>query len=314
MDIINKTLSEVTKEEFMEIIMEKFTDYLPEKYQQFRLNLDPFHKLNGVQYGIHLLPPDHDSTDKHTVSPIVYIDEMYEQWSTESISTALRMMAKLLTQNVMEISKTELSLDNAIENIVFAVVNTEANPELLEKAPHRSFLDLSIIFKWILDESMRTSIIITYDMAEKMRLDEITLYNLAKGNTKRLMTPNIISMHNLLTEISEADVGEDTGRRIWILGNKKNLYGASSILYKDMLQELADKLESDLFIIPSSIHELLVLPEVDGHTADFISGMVNEVNTTQLKPEERLSNSVYYFSRETGKVSIAKESAVGIVG
>lgn len=314
MDIINKTLSEVTKDEFVEIIMDKLTDYLSKEYQQFKPHIYPVKKVNGIKYGITLITAGQDVTGDYTVSPTAYIDDIYAEWSEKSIGTVLKEVAEILTQRI-EISKAVLNLNNAKENIVFEVVNTEANLELLKKIPHKPFLDLSIIFRWVLDETMRASIVVTYELAEKMGLDVISLYDLAKNNTKRLMTPNVLPMRTVVAKIlnvSEEEV-KDADAGMWFVGNEKKIYGASSILYQDMLQELAEEKESDLFIIPSSIHELLVLLEADGHTADFISDMVNEVNMTQVEPEERLSNSVYFFSRETGKVSIAKASNVSIV-
>ena len=87
---------------------------------------------------------------------------------------------------------------------------------------------------------------------------------------------------------------------IHIVTNRKNAHGAAYIFDTNTLQKMADLLESDLYIIPSSIHEIMIFPWNDFATKEELSAIVEEVNETAVEKEEQLSNHVYIFDRETG--------------
>ena len=89
---------------------------------------------------------------------------------------------------------------------------------------------------------------------------------------------------------------------LYVLTNRDKLYGASAMLYSDKAKELADRLGADLLILPSSVHEVLILPDDRTQEYDFYRNMVKEVNTTQVEPEEILSYSLYRYSREKEEI------------
>ena len=89
---------------------------------------------------------------------------------------------------------------------------------------------------------------------------------------------------------------------MYVLSNSTRLYGAGAILYDDILKEFADKKQSNLFILPSSVHEVIIIPDKDHITKTKLQGMVKEVNETQVAEQEVLSDSVYYFDRNTNKI------------
>lgn len=100
---------------------------------------------------------------------------------------------------------------------------------------------------------------------------------------------------------------------LYVITNASRTYGSNALLYKDeVLKKLADKLDSDLYIIPSSIYELLVLPVNRGINADQIAEMIKHVNENDVKAAERLSGSVYFYSRKNNEVSIAKKERLYI--
>ena len=99
---------------------------------------------------------------------------------------------------------------------------------------------------------------------------------------------------------------------LYLICNSIRLFGASTILIEEKLYELAEELGSDLYLIPSSIHEMLAISSEET-SPDFLASMIMMTNTTQVEPEERLSNSVYQYRRDTREVSIALEVPDGIV-
>ena len=89
---------------------------------------------------------------------------------------------------------------------------------------------------------------------------------------------------------------------MYVLSNKSKLNGSGCILYQNLLRSLGKKLESDFYILPSSVHEVLLIPADDQDSYEELTAMVQEVNATQLANEEILSDHVYYYSREAEKL------------
>ena len=92
---------------------------------------------------------------------------------------------------------------------------------------------------------------------------------------------------------------------MYVCSNSQKVNGAGVILYKDLLKQFAEKTGSDFYILPSSIHETLLVPVSDQMEVEALRSMVREVNATQVAPEEVLSDNVYIYRREDDKISLA---------
>ena len=97
------------------------------------------------------------------------------------------------------------------------------------------------------------------------------------------------------------------GIPLLVLTNSRRYLGAACILYRGVLERFAKKLGENLYILPSSVHEVILLPETKVNSSKNLLRMVMEVNRTQLAPEEVLSDTVYYYDRKSGKISIYEE-------
>jgi len=207
----------------------------------------------------------------------------------------------------MEISK---------KDIIFELVNTENNLDKLQNCPHREVGDLSVIYKFLVskNDTNRMTLPITNEIAEKIEASEEELFEVAYNNTKEITPFKILSMREMLMGnmfpdgISEDDPmldmllpPDDIG--MYVLSNEGGLKGACGILYSDLLGEFADKFEADLIIIPSSIHEVIILPDIDlFNDKDMIRSMVSEINEGVVAEEDRLSNNIYLFDRENREI------------
>mgnify|MGYP006887398860 FL=1 len=131
---------------------------------------------------------------------------------------------------------------------------------------------------------------ITDDMLERMGKTEEELFSLAVVNTQRILPPHT----------------ENIGESVNIVTNEKGIIGAVAMLYDEQLKNLADMVDSDLYIIPSSIHEVITIPVYDADP-DHLAEIVADANNTVLKPKDVLSNSVYYYTRSSGSIDIIRE-------
>lgn len=99
--------------------------------------------------------------------------------------------------------------------------------------------------------------------------------------------------------------GGSQGVEMYVATNVNGVNGASVMLYDDLLKNFANKIGKNLFILPSSTHELILVPDTGFMNAKDIKSMVMDVNETQVAADEILSNNVYYFSLDTGSITLA---------
>lgn len=90
---------------------------------------------------------------------------------------------------------------------------------------------------------------------------------------------------------------------MYLLTNQTKLYGATCLLYKDILKEFTDKLDANLFIIPSSVHEVILVPVSDALSNEYLTDLIREVNATELSLDEALSDHVYLYTREDDAIT-----------
>ena len=206
---------------------------------------------------------------------------------------------------------TNINIDfNARENIIFQLINTEQNKKLLNDVPHREFLDLSIIYRMVIkiDEYGMRSAVISNDIVQEFGMDETELYNCAIENTKRILKPTVTSMYDMIVKRLKmpAEIADvvDPDNMMWVISSKYLFDGAGFIIYEDILHELAEMLGTDLYILPSSIHECLAV-SINMAEPHELEDMVKEVYLDGIELEERLSNKVYLYDRTLRKLTIA---------
>ena len=183
---------------------------------------------------------------------------------------------------------------------------------------------MSIIYRWKVggdNEGLYTNII-NNDFAEKIGKTEEELYELAKENTKRMFPITVQNMNEVIADMMfnelsidgemrtefEATVEEVPDERaMYVITNKAKIFGAASILYEEELFDLAEKLNSNLYILPSSVHECIAISDKCG-PAEELAEMVYDINMEQLKIDDRLSNQVYHYDRDERKLYLATDT------
>ena len=300
-------------EEFQEAITKKFQDALPEEFNVSRVIVQ---KTNTEKEGLSI-------TGKNKVAFSVYFKDMYEHYlKTNDLSDIVDKTIKCSLLDSTLIEEQGIEKLNDVEwvknHMIMQFINTERNQELLKTLPHREFLDLSIIYRIIFEAPMEgMSSIIKNKMAENYNLSEEDLYQIAYENTRKISEPILlpssrvyfemfINEHDeipdeLLSLLKQQDVNE---KEMYVMTNKSKCYAAAGILYDDILSELADKFESDLYVMPSSIHDMMVVSAKEYYDTEILFDMVKSANEESVALEERLSNQVYHYSRETHTFSI----------
>lgn len=302
---------------FKEVVKESFLSYMPKSYQDMKVKVDSVEKVNRKLDGLSLLMEN----EKTMISPTLYINDMYEKYlKTGDLQATMREAAETMDAVFREAEIPPLDISMAKDNIIFQLVNTIQNEDMLKNLPHREFQDLSIMYRWVVDVGQKgiSSVVISNDLAKSLGMGEEQLFKVAAENTKRILPPAVKSMDKVIREMFIADgvppevadmmIGEIPPERgMWIISNERGIEGAASMLYENELHKLSVQLGTDLFILPSSIHEVIAIP-ADDLKPEELAQTVSEINMGQVALGERLSNQVYYYDKELRKLSLATDT------
>ena len=243
------------------------------------------------------------------IAPTIYLDSFYELYTNgENIKNIIRQIEVIYEQNKNNVTFDVSILkhfDTIKDKIVYKVVNYRSNEKLLEQVPHKRILDLAVVFYCLLDnEYGRSATALIYNNNLKnwnVTIDDV--YKAALKNTPDLLHSKISSMAALFEKCGvnvdgeEVDLKDYVPSDMYVLTNESKLNGAACILYENVLYDFAQKLGADLYILPSSVHEVILLPKLSMFEKDELVNMVKEVNTEGVAADEVLSDHVYEYNR-----------------
>lgn len=267
-----------------------------------------------------------------SISPSVYLEDYYKEYqsgrSINEIATEIVAISKQRKHNVVSIAENLQDYQWAKPRLRVKLINYDRNEKLLQSSPHERLLDLAIIPYVVLmqeEDIMTTRVPLT--LLTTWGIDQATVLKVAKENTL-MMSPVVIEemtdfiFHMMLKEFNtmESDreddreemlkalLGKDTKEKeMYILTNEKNLDGAYAAFQTKELASLSDKIGTGkLYILPSSIHELLAIPAFDIEP-DKLREMVKDINCTQVPEEDFLSDTIYEYDRLSNQVRIVQQ-------
>ncbi|MDF2540859.1 MAG: hypothetical protein K0S47_577, partial [Herbinix sp.] len=143
------------------------------------------------------------------------------------------------------------------------------------------------------------------------------MYEIALENTMKLFPASIRDMNEIILsmlntgmedmedcqELKDLNIPTGEEPRMYVLSNNTGIYGAATLLYPGVLKEFVEKTGYDLFILPSSLHEIILVPVTSNdYRVEDLKSMVSEVNQNNVPREDILSNNVYRFSRKENRI------------
>lgn len=265
-------------------------------------------KNNGVKYtGVIVRAADLN------ISPTVYLENYYKENITCNDIECIANNIINTSRDYRINSNFDISSYEDYEKIrkrLFAkLINSESNKILLEGVPSRGFLDLSIVVycNVSMAKGIEGTFLITNALLEKWDIDKERMIEDAICNTRVAHNTHIINMYEHLKKSYEfqnddcefdiEDIGFDNG--MFILSNESFHFGAIGMIYEDILKEFCRKHNSNVLIIPSSIHEVILIP-CGEDKYDEINNIISAVNLNELQPEDVLSNHGYFYDRQKG--------------
>lgn len=293
-------------ESFKELVSEQFIYFVKDAGCDIQeLKFQKIHKINQIKDAIMLIPANYGVNPN--LIPQLYLDDMYAEYmSLDNYVTVFKNFSLSLKDALDSSIKDYKYLDiMRRDNIYIKLINSALNEELIKTVPHRTFLDLTIIYAFIdYQKDSTMSINITYELAKKLDLEEENLYDIAINNITTKVPNIIIDMDEMMNE--SADVGEfpPTLVKLYVITNEIKFNASSGILLEEIFYKLAEKINSNLYIIPSSIHELIAMSD-EGTDVTYLEWLLQETNRTTVDISDRLSDNVYYYNKQTRTISLA---------
>ena len=292
-------------EEFTKAIKEKLQENLGESYkveiQQVRKNNDVL--LCGLT--IH--------SKETNIIPTIYLEAFYELYKNDMPME--KIITKIFKTYQESLPKENIDMnffkdfEKVKDRIVYRLIHGERNKELLKDIPHIPFWDLAICFSYAFhsDELGDGMILIHNDHVENWNVNHSRLMQLAEVNTPKLFPATFYGINEVLKQMHvDIDLSECVEEQLYVLTNQKKIYGAASILYPGTLSLVAEQLKSDFYILPSSIHEVLILRKERfqemQQEGKYLHKIIRDINYVELAAEEVLSDYPYFYDRTERKL------------
>lgn len=250
------------------------------------------------------------SDEKVNIFPTIYLEEFYNHYQQGEL-------LEDIVENIMHVYH-EVKFDhtwkvNTIKDfslikskIVYKLIHAKKNEIFLQNSPHLLYMDLAIVFYVLfdVDDTGIATIPITNELASLWDTNLDELYRLASKNTAQLLPSSLKPMRVVIEELlgNECENVVFQEDIMFVLTNQLRNYGAACLLYDGVLQQIATELGENYYILPSSIHEMIVVPESKSPDRKQLLEMITEINETHVEPEEILSDNVYYYDHSRKQI------------
>lgn len=280
-----------------EDIKRNFKHLLPEA----EISFDTYNKNNTEDTGISFKFNDRGG-------PIIYIND-YPELVSEKINLTYHKVAEMVKERAsVPFDISILTPEYCVEHAILQTVNKE-NPifktaqKVCEDNDYAGLLRIEIT----LETGEEGTIVVHRQLVDSLHLDVNQMLEKAKEKIRSTVfherIDNVIfAMMNTTPEEDYSDIN------MHVLMVESMVYGASILFVPDVIGELANDLESDLFILPSSTHELIAIPATDAVSNDtvlWLKEIVKTINATEVQTTDKLTDNVYRYSHSTNKITIA---------
>lgn len=250
-------------------------------------------KLDGVKKGIAV----RKTTDNF--STVVYIDQMLDN---STVGEIVNYVLDRFEAGRKNFAVNANKITDALNNLEVYAKIVPRNAGYLAGKVTREFLDMNIVY--YIKAMKNGNVVITDWLLDTTKYTEEDLYRAALDRIENNF--EYTDMREMLAEQMGVDASEiDVPGMMNVLTNKGKMFGAVSIISKNVMDYALKKSKlKKVYVLPSSIHEVIIVPAETGDV-EALRNMVHEVNATQLTPDEILSENVYVYDIDKGRLEIA---------
>lgn len=287
-------------DEFSNMVVDRVKEFLPSQFEKANVSLQVVNKSNDIQLtGLTI------TSATSNIAPTIYLESFFEGYEYgEEMDSILERIAKIrLEHEVDEQFDTSIVTDfEACKyKIIPRLVGAELNERLMEIRPH-TLMDGLVVFYHIqldsCDDGMAT-IPVTYELMRMWSIDVEELHHIAISNLPILLPSTFKGLNEVMFEMTGMEL-PFFDEMIYVLSNIKGINGATALLDKEIMNDVIDLLGEDFLVIPSSLHEVLIISPNAGMCLADMLDLVKTVNETEVRVEDKLSDSVFKYSVDKG--------------
>lgn len=298
--------------DFIKEVERHIKDYLPEEWKNEEVSVRQQLKNNGIQlYGMSIRIPGSDLT------PQIYLDNAYQSYNMGvSMEEILKKLAEQYLKSVETAPKLgihKFDYENWKDSLFMCAINADKNRKLLSSVPHQIVEDLAVVYRYLIEEDggIFGTVLVNNDHLKLWNIDSEMLHEQAEKSMKQLMPYEFHSMDYVIADIMGSPIEESQlsmeNSFMFVLSNSKKWQGASYLFCPDVLEAVSKELGGNYLILPSSIHELVLIREEKERGIEDLKDIVCDINQSQVVEEERLSNELYRYDAEAGSISMVSD-------
>ena len=268
------------------------------------VGIQPVEKLQGESYtGLSLKP------NGSPVAATLNLDAVYNQMikqdkSFQEVADSLISHATDILVDMPKIDVNSLTNYDQMKNtLVVQVIPTDRNADMLANIPHKDIEDISLVYRMQIEqnENGTSSVLVTNAMLENYGITQEQLHQDAMDAAVINNPATFRSMNEVLSELMGMPMDmmpPMDGPQLFVASVEGSLNGAGVIAYPDFMEQVADQVGGDFFILPSSVHEVLVVPDDGSIDRCDLENMVREVNASEVELKDQLSDNVYHYDSQ----------------
>lgn len=299
-------------EKFKEQFVEDLKERLEAGGEKYSVDLNAVQKMNQNYEAVTVKPED------AIIGVNLNMTENYERYDRGmSYDTLVREVAEKADRALHDRPDFNLEAlqdyDQMKEKLSMEVVSSERNANLLEKVPHKDMEDMAVVYRFVLDSDSegRGSILVTNQLMDNYGITAEQLHEDALKYAPVMRPAVIQTMAETLLEM----MGPEAKDMIPVLPDDPlfvatvpdKIQGAGVLAYQDFMEQAAERVGGDFFILPSSIHEILLVRDDGTFDINHLEDMVKQVNETEVAPEDLLTDSVYHYDSKEKIFELAEK-------
>ncbi len=299
-----RTKHTMNYESFKEKFVEDLKDRLENQGADVKVSVNTVNKLNESYEAVTVTP------EGSNIGVNIGIDKFYDAMENgrsydEVVDKAVEVVNSGITQRPDFDIDSLSDYSQMKEKLAMEVVSAEANKEMLENLPHQNMEDMAVVYRFVLnsDDEGRASILVTNQLIESMGVTPEQLHADAMENAPQIKPVEIKGMSEVMAEMMGVEQAEMMGifpvapedEKIFVATVPDKVHGAGVLAYQNFMDQAAERAGGDFYILPSSIHEVLIVPDNGEMGLKDLESMVKEVNETQVAPADKLTDSVYHY-------------------
>lgn len=294
-------------EEFKERFIEEVKEKLAEQGYDMNVSVNEVKKLNESYEAMTVTP------EGARIGMNVNLEKFYEAYDEgrplgEVVDKAIETIDHAINERPDFDIDSFTDYSQMKEKLAMEIVSAETNKEMLENVPHKNMEDMAVVYRFVLnsEEQGRASILVTNQMLDTMGITAEQLHKDAMEIAPQLNPAEIRGMSEVMVEMMGPEQAEMMGitpvapedEQLFVATVPDKTHGASVLAYQNFMDQAAERVGGDFYILPSSIHEILIVPDNGRMQLQELEAMVRDVNATQVAPCDKLTDNVYHYDAQ----------------